>query len=318
MKIGLIGYGSIGKRHVKNLFSLGYKDITLLREKGCGNEFNLKEENDLNSFASNNFNFIIISNPSSFHFRTALPFIKSNDNLLIEKPAVFKKSEYLAMKELINRYTGFGMVAYNMRFHPSIKRIREIIESGLLGKIYSSRFFVGQYLPEWRPDQDYRIGVSASRSLGGGVVFELIHEIDMAVYLFGKPVSKVSSIALRLSTLEIETEDISEILFLSEKSVIISVHQDYLNRDYRRTIEIVGENGTLDCDLKRSAIKVVSESGRLMLDEVIPFTRNDMYLNLMKYYINCIINRELPVPDLNTGLESVRIAIEVKETNNLD
>jgi predicted dehydrogenase len=318
MKVGLIGYGSIGRRHVQNLVSLGYKDITLLREKGHGNEFDLKEEHDFNTFAGKDFSFIIISNPASFHYKTALPLIKANCNLLIEKPLVFDKSDYLAMKELISSYTGYGMVAYNMRFHPCIERIREIIGSGLLGRVYSSRLFVGQYLPEWRPDQDYRTGVSALKSLGGGVVFELIHEIDMAVYLFGKPVSSVSSVAIKSSDLEIETEDISEILFLSETNVIISIHQDYLNREYRRTIEIVGEKGTLDCDLKTSEIKIVSGNGKAVQMETLPFMRNDMYLNLVKYYTDCLINRELPVPDLNTALESVRIALEVKETNNLN
>lgn len=318
MKIGLIGYGSIGRRHVKNLVSLGYTDITLLREKGHGNEFDLKEEHDFDTFARNDFSFIIISNPASFHFRTVLPFIKSNRNLLIEKPVVSVKSEYLAMKELISSYTGYGMVAYNMRFHPCIKRIREIIGRGLLGRVYSSRFFVGQYLPEWRPDQDYRTGVSALKSLGGGVVFELIHEIDMAVYLFGKPVSSVSSVAIKSSDLEIETEDISEILFLSETNVIISIHQDYLNRDYRRTVEIVGEKGTLDCDLKTSEIKIVSGNEKTISGETIPFMRNDMYFDLVKYYTDCITKGELPVPDLGTALESVRIALEVKEINNLN
>lgn len=317
MKVGLIGYGSIGKRHVKNLLTLNYPDITLFREKGRGNEFNLKEEYDFDSFAKKDFNFIIISNPTTFHFKTALPFIKSNSNLLIEKPVVFEKAEYLAMKKLLKEYCGFGMVAYNMRFHPCVTKVKQIINDGSLGKVYSSRFFVGQYLPDWRPDQDYRTGVSALKNLGGGVVFELIHEIDMALFLFGKPVSEVSSVALRLSALEIETEDISEIMFLSENNVIISIHQDYLNRDYRRTIEIVGEKGTLYCDLKTSGIKIISEKGSILLDEIIPFERNDMYLNLMKFYTECLINRKLPVPDILTSMESVKVALEVKKTNQL-
>lgn len=318
MKAGLVGYGSIGKRHVQNLIALGFDDITLFREAGRGNEYNLREEYDFGTFSRENFDFILISNPSTFHYKTALPLIMSNRNLLIEKPIVCERDEYSALTGLLSGYTGIGMVAYNMRFHPCIRKIRQIIDDGILGKLYSARFFVGQYLPEWRPGRDYRTGVSALRSLGGGVVFELIHEIDLALFLFGKPRSEISSVALKSSALEIETEDISEILFLSDTSVIVSIHQDYLNRDYKRTIEIVGEHGTLNCDLKVSGIKIVSEKGKVLADEILPFERNDMYLNLMKYYTGCILRGEPAVPDLGAGLESVKIALEVKKTNKLD
>lgn len=318
MRAGVVGYGSIGRRHVQNLLALGIDDITLLRERGKGNDYSLKEEYDLGKFSREEFDFVIISNPTTFHFQTALPFISRNRNLLIEKPVVFEKEEYTALKERLSGYTGIGMVAYNMRFHPCIRKIRQIVDDGILGKVYSARFFVGQYLPEWRPDKDYRTGVSALRSLGGGVVSELIHEIDMALFLFGKPRSGVNSIALKTSALEIETEDISEILFLSDSDVIVTIHQDYLNRDYRRTIEIVAENGTLYCDLKVPEIKIVSEKGKILAEEKLPFERNDMYLNLMKYFTGCILSGEPAVPDLGTALESVLIALEVKRTNNLD
>jgi len=317
MKVGLIGYGSIGRRHVKNLLALGYSDITLLREKGKGNESGLAEEYDPDIFAGHDFDFIIISNPSTFHYKTALPFLKASRNLLIEKPLVFGREEYTAMQGLLAGYRGLGMVAYNMRFHPCILRIKEIIDGGLMGKPYSARFFVGQYLPDWRPGQDYCTGVSALKDLGGGVVSELIHEIDMALFLFGKPRSEILSFAGRVSDLSIETEDISEILYQSDSDVIISVHQDYLNRSYRRTVEIVGELGSMFCDLKTSAISIISGDGVILHQEEIPFERNDMYLNMMRYYTDCIKWGRKPVPDFRTALESVRIALEVKEANNL-
>lgn len=317
MKIGLAGYGSIGKRHIRNLLSLGFSDIILYRSIGRGNEFSLREEHDFKSFLKNDFDFVIISNPTTYHSQTALPLIKSNRNLLIEKPLVFRRDEFEGMKMLLPGYLGLGMVAYNMRFHPAVSRVKELMMSGVLGNVWSARFFVGQYLPEWRPDQDYRKSVSALYDLGGGVVLELIHEIDLALYLFGKPGGRVFSVARRSSDLEIETEDIAETLFLSEKNVIISIHQDYLNRDYRRLIEIVAENGTLCCDLKKSSIQVVSEKGSLMLDETIPFERNDMYLAMMKYYINCLTENKKPAPDLIESLDSISVALEVKEANNL-
>ncbi len=317
MKIGLIGYGSIGRRHISNLISLGFNDITLFREIGRGNQEGLREIFNYNDFINEEFDFIIISNPTSFHFTTMLPLLEKDSNILVEKPLVFRNEEYDALKKILPGYMGKGMCAYNMRFHPCVNRIKEICSDNTLGKIYSARLFVGQYLPDWRPGQDYRKGVSALRSLGGGVVLELIHEIDMALYLFGKPVSEICSIAGKLSSLEIETEDMAEIMFRTEKNIIVSIHQDYLSRGYKRTIEIIAENGSLICDLKRSEISVTDRDGKQSETEMIPFERNDMYLGLMDYYTGCILNDRDPVPGLRESLEAVRVALEVKTVNKL-
>ena len=249
MKVGLIGFGSIGKRHVNNLLELGVKEITLMRDKGRGNEHGLKEVYDFDTFLESDFDFVIVSNPTTFHAGTLKPLIRNNMNLLVEKPLVYTPDEYSELKEMLTSYTGKGMIAYNMRFHPCIVKVKEILEKKITGDVYSARLFVGQYLPEWRPGTDYRTGVSALKELGGGVVLELIHEIDLALYLFGKPATGIFSFAGKASSLEIETEDISEILWRSRENTIVSVHQDYLSRHYMLYIELFGGNGTLFCYL---------------------------------------------------------------------
>lgn len=317
MRIGIIGYGSIGKRHVKNLIETGFSDIILLREKGRGNDFGLKEYYDFESFSEVELDFVLVSNPSTLHFRTILPFIERNKNLLVEKPLVYTFEEYYALKKVLSDYKGKGMVSYNMRFHPGIIKVKELLSKGFIGKVYSARHFVGQYLPDWRPGTDYRKGVSALKALGGGVVMELIHEIDLAIYLFGKPAGEIYSIADKISNLETETEDISEILYRSDNNIIVSIHQDYLNRDYCRYIEIVGEKGTLTCDLKTSFITVKGPEGKMLLEEKAEFERNMMYLGLIKYYTKCLVDNIKPSPSFEEGLESVRVALEVKQKNML-
>jgi predicted dehydrogenase len=317
MKIGLIGYGSIGKRHAANLLELGQSDITLLRSIGSGNEQGLKETADINEFLSADFDCIIISNPTSKHLESMIPFIERDMNLFVEKPVVATREQSDQLKLLLNSYTGKGMVGFNMRFHPCIKKVKEITDSEIYGKPLFARLFVGQYLPDWRPGRDYRNGVSALRELGGGVVIELIHEIDLSLFLFGNPVNGIKSYAEKISGLEIETEDISEILFKSEKGILVSVHQDYLYRGYRRTIEVICENGTVNCDLKDSVIVVTGENGQEIYSERIPFERNDMYISMMRYYLSCLQGNIIPAPSLAESVGSFLIAADVKTENNL-
>jgi predicted dehydrogenase len=317
MKIGIVGYGSIGSRHAGNLIGLGYNDITLMRTQGKGNSLGLNEINDCDEFLSGKFDCVIVCNPTSLHFDTITPLIRENINILVEKPLVYLPNELESLTAMLSNYRGLGMVAYNMRFHPCIRRIKELINAGTLGSPLSARLSVGQYLPDWRPSHDYRTGVSALRSLGGGVVLELIHEIDMAIHLFGPPSSAIQSVAMRASALEIETEDISEILYVAANKTLVSIHQDYLNRTYRRNIEIMGSEATLDCDLKSASIKITGATDKIIAEETIPFARNDMYVSLIDYYTSCIRSSTQPEPSLSEGLVSVAAALKVKQQNNL-
>lgn len=317
LRAGIIGYGSIGRRHAGNLLQLGINDITLLRTVGSGNSHGLKETTDSAGFMATPFDFVIVSNPSTMHFSAIMPLLAANTNMLVEKPPVFTGSEADALEAALPAYKGSAMVAFNMRFHPCTALIKDIIDSGMLGTVWSARLFVGQYLPDWRPGTDYRTGVSALKKLGGGVVLELIHETDLAIHLFGAPAEPPKSVAARISDLQIETEDIAEILYRSDRNIIVSIHQDYLSRAYRRTISISGSEGALRCDLKEAAITVTGRDGTVILAKTIPFERNDMYLSMMKYYTGCLTSHTAPVPSLTEGLQAVRLALGVKNDNNL-
>ena len=70
MKVVLIGFGSSGKRHVKNLINMGIRNIILFRRLKKGNEFNLNEISDFDEIIRINPDFVIVSNPTAFHFET--------------------------------------------------------------------------------------------------------------------------------------------------------------------------------------------------------------------------------------------------------
>jgi predicted dehydrogenase len=313
MKIGLIGYGSIGKRHISNLNSFGYWDISLFREKGKGNQHGLKEFYDFNEFISIDYDFIILSNITSLHFKYIKTLVQKNLNILVEKPIVSTLTELFELQQLLPHYTGLGMVAYNTRFHPCVMEIKQIIEKDIIGKPLYARFFIGQYLPDWRPNFDYRESFSAKKSLGGGVASELIHEVDLAIELFGKPKGEIKSIVSKISELEIETEDVADYLYISSNDVVISIHTDYFYRGYKRQFEIVGSNANISCDLFSATIIVTGPENHKILEKDFPsFQRNDMYMLLLQYYLGCINNKVEPNPSLENGLLSVEIVENAK------
>ena len=103
---------------------------------------------------------------------------------------------------------------------------------------------MGQYLPDWHPNEDYRQGYSANRPLGGGVLLDLIHEIDLLYSWFGKP-DDGQSHRRHAVDLEIDTEDTAAIVCRFAGGVIGSIQLDYVQRVPLRNGFIIGEAASL-------------------------------------------------------------------------
>ena len=312
MKFGVIGYGSIGQRHVHNLLALGKEDIILLRKIGSGNELGLREFTNMVTFLDARLDAVIIANPTSLHSEYLRRALALNMNVLVEKPLVATLGEWQALHNQLRTYTGIGMTAYNMRFHPFVQETQRVVTGDEVGRIYSARFFVGQYLPDWRPGTDYSKSYSASLEMGGGVLFDLIHEIDLACFLVGEPVGRVDARIERLSDLHIETEDVAELLYQTTRKTLVSIHLDYLTRGYQRYIEIIGERGSLHADLYTNEVIVTSSDGEVKTKSFPEFSRNNMYFDMLHSFIKCIEENRKPVTSLETGMVSNRIAIDIR------
>jgi predicted dehydrogenase len=314
MRFGIIGFGSIGRRHAENLQILGIHDVVLLREMGSGNHLDLKEVPDLEAFLGSGVDQVILSNPTSMHMAYLDKLMDRDINILSEKPLLGRAEEIEEMVSRLSGYKGLGMVAYNMRFHPCIRELKNILDERALGNVYSARLFVGQYLPDWRPKGDYRQTYSALKALGGGVGLDLIHEIDLAIHLFGDVGEHFFAMADRVSQLEIDTEDLVEILYKSKQGQFVSIHLDYLTRGYRRDILITGEFGELRVDLGLATMELKDLSGRVAERWSFPdFKKNDMYLDLLRTFIAFIKKGSTPSPSFQDGLVSNKVAFKARE-----
>ena len=135
MKFGVIGYGSIGQRHVRNLISLGYEEIILLRKIGSRNDYDLEEFTEIEIFLDAQPDAVIITNPTSLHAEYLTRIISQNLDVLVEKPLVATLEEWQSLQDQLLNYTGIGMAAYNMRFHTCVCETHQILNRNELGKI---------------------------------------------------------------------------------------------------------------------------------------------------------------------------------------
>jgi predicted dehydrogenase len=283
----VVGLGSIAKRHINNLTKL-YPEITVICVSASGRSIETDEVNafvttdSLESLDLDAFDIAIVASPAPFHLTHARPLVSANIPVLIEKPLCSYLSE-LHYPIFFKPEAKIG-VGYNLRFMPSAQRVKQILNEGLLGQISTVFSEVGQYLPDWRPNSDYRTGVSAQRKLGGGALLELSHELDYLNWMFGG-FTQVLGKMRTSKQLEIDVEDSVDALLINDESVLFHLHLDFLQKKPSRSLKIIGQNGTLIWDLIANQVVVTDSKqvSQIMFSDP-GYDRNEMYLEQLRAF----------------------------------
>ncbi len=331
----MVGLGSIGQRHVRNLRMLVGEDLDLItaRTRGLNNmisetmdskqcddlaqEYGIRTFDSINEALGERPNMVFVTNPTSLHVKTAMTAVLSGCSVFVEKPL----SHNMAMiGDLIDRTEASGittMVGYQMRFHPCLIRLREAISQRELGNIYAVRAEVGEYLPNWHPYENYRDTYASKRNLGGGVILTQIHEFDYLYWLFGLP-RRVFALGGTLSALDIDVEDVSSVLLDCEVNgarIPIHVHQDYLQNPPARTCHIIGENGKIFVDLLANTFSLFDRIGHRKEHLSFPqINRNELFIAELAHFVESV---EANIPSalpFREGAQSLRVALAVKQS----
>ena len=321
LKILVVGYGSIGKRHIRNLTKIKHieilvctknKEADILKKNGIKIfkyiTESLKEKPDVG----------IICNETSLHVKTAIKLAKYNCHLFIEKPLSNSLKDTDILLNLIKKKKLITIVGCDMRFHKCIQEIKKIIERGDVGRIISVRAENGSYLPDWHTYEDYRDSFASKKKLGGGVVLTLIHEVDYLYWFFGK-VNEVSAITGKLSDLEISVEDFAAILLKFQKNIIAEVHLDYFQQPEFRNCKIIGTEGIIYLDSNSNEVKQYKNSKKKWITKLKykNFQRNNQFIYELEHFLNCIKTNKQTINPIEDGIKTLKIALAVKKSSLL-
>lgn len=317
MKLLVVGLGSIGQRHLRNLRELAALEIIAYRVRGYPLSPELQgdwltQTSDLEKAFALRPVAALVCNPPSCLLDVALAAARAGCHLFIEKPLSHSLDGVDELISLVREKKLVSLVGFHLRFHPGLQLVKSLLVEGRIGRIISIRAQVGQYLPDWHPWEDYRQGYSARRDLGGGVILDLIHELDYVRWL-GGAIKRVVCFAEHTSSLEINTEDMAEILLRFENGAIGSVHVDYVQRAPSRSCRIVGEAGTVIWDYFSDEVRLfeVGQSDWQVFSRQVR-QRNEIYLEEMRHFLACLEGREKPVVDVEEGARILRLALTAR------
>jgi predicted dehydrogenase len=314
----VIGCGSIGKRHVRNLRTLGVRDIlaydTQPARRDEAAHLGVETWDSLAAIWQGRPAVCVITTPTSLHLSLALEAAGRGCHLFIEKPLSNNWRDVEGLLESVRRRQLVTLVGCNMRFHPGLRVVKNLLQDRAVGRVVSARVEVGQYLPDWHPAEDYRTSYSARRDLGGGVVLDAIHEIDYIRWLIGEAAG-VTCITGKLSGLEIDTEDTAALLLRFDNGAIGEVHLDYVQRAYSRTCQIIGDEGTIHWDYSEGVVRWYSAHHRRwqIFSNPSDWEPNHMYVEEMKHFRRCLAGEAEPELSVFEAAKVLRIALTAKE-----
>lgn len=299
MKICMIGLGSIGQRHIKNISRLLEErktdySIDALRSsrRELPKDVEVLLQNQYFSYEElpANYDVIFITNPTGEHYAAIKNVSKKTKAMFIEKPvfseAMSEKSIDNILEDLQLNKEGIYYVACPLRHKAALQYIKDEISRG--EEVYAARAISTSYLPEWRKGIDYRNTYSANRALGGGVTLDLIHEWDYLTYLFGMP-QKVFHLEGRYSRLEIDCEDTS--LYMADYgNMTVEVHLDYYGRFPERKLELYCKDYRMDVDLIRNVVEYKCADPEN--NRTVSFPQEDIYCNEMNYFLDLLAGRK--------------------------
>lgn len=314
-RILIVGLGSIGIRHLRLARELlPSADIRVLRHQVCDSM--PEHANGCFSNLEQAVNFApqiaVIANPASHHVAVAQALAEAGVHLLVEKPLSATVDGVSKLLETCCEQKTVLLTGYNLRFLLSIQRFRDLLGESLIGNVLSVRCEIGQYLPSWRPDSDYRQGVSARQELGGGALLELSHELDYMRWIFGE-VDWVKATLSRQSSLEIDVEDTAHLTMgfastANGNKLIGTVNLDFIRHDTTRLCTAIGEKGSLRWNGLTGVVELYN-AGAKEWQEIFrhQHQRDESYLAEWNNFIDCVTEYKTPYITGEDGLKVLQI-----------
>ncbi|TXG87941.1 MAG: Gfo/Idh/MocA family oxidoreductase [Thermomicrobiales bacterium] len=335
MKVLFAGLGSIGQRHVRNLRALMDEQVEILAYRANGDSpvlnadmtvkqgatlestYNIRPFSNLDDALGQKPDAVFVTNPNSLHLSVALAAAEAGCHLFIEKPLADSLDGVEELIEIVERKNLVAFVAYQFRFHPGLRWIKNLLEERRLGRLAAVHIVNGEYLPDWHPYEDYRQSHAARRALGGGALRIQTHEFDYALWLFGMP-RRLYAVGGHLSGLELDVEDsVSVLLSCEDRGGVfpVHIHLDYLQRPPQRICEVIGDAGKVHYDFYSNQVVFHDVKSRTTQQiQFHGFERNQMFVDELRHFLACLRGETQPLVDLRESVRSLRFSLLADES----
>ena len=323
MRYLVIGSGSIGKRHTRNLRAIGVAPENIfavdtradrrdeMKAIGVGATYASFDE----ALAAGRYDAALVCSPTALHIPQAIALAERGTHILMEKPLAHDLTGIEDLRRAVADNGVQVLMAYIFRFAPTVAKAKELLDSGIIGKVLYVRGEFSEYLPDWHPYEDYRSFYMAEKSQGGGSILDQSHVMDLIHFLLGGFAS-VSCFNSHVSDLELKADDVAEMIIRLKSGVLASVHTDIFGRDHKKFIEIKGERGNILWDHYAGAVTHYDAQTKSQhVFKKFPADFNLAYIAELNHFIACCQGREKPLASLQDGIETMELILAAEKSH---
>jgi len=320
MKFLIAGFGSIGRRHFRNLLTLGEKDIIFYRtHQSTLDQAELsgfQVETSLEAALAHRPDAVIVANPTALHLDVAIPAAQQGCHLLLEKPISHNLERVGELEAALKSGGGQALMGFQYRFHPGLRQVEHWLRDKAAGRLFSASVCWGEFMPGWHPWEDYRRSYSARADLGGGVVLTLCHPFDYLRWLLGD-IRSLSAFTGKISDLDIAVEDMADVLLKFDGGTSASVHLDYYRQPGEHSLDLVCSDGTIRWDNTTSSASLYRADEKSWMEAPAPagFERNALFMDEMAHFLRVMRGEESPLCSLADGVRTLEVTLAVHRSS---
>ena len=319
----VVGGGSVGKRHLGNLLGLGVIKVAVVDPRDdrrleirehFGDIMTYKTEEE--AYKAGGYDIVVVCNPPAFHIESADRAVREGAHVLIEKSISNKVEEVEDFLKKADKAGKVVSVCYMYRFFDTLKHIKELLEDGVLGKVFSAQMTFSEYLPDWHPWEKPSDWYASQKALGGSELLDENHTVDWARWFFGE-ITEVSGHVDRASNVTIDSDDFAEFTCFHDSGVVSQIHQDAFGRKPRKDMWIMGEKGTIFWDSYMGGNSVELHLGGTGKVDIFKggVSRDEAFFDLLYDFLQCVSSGKKPVISGWDALKTLKVCAAVEKSS---
>jgi UDP-N-acetylglucosamine 3-dehydrogenase len=308
-KVLVVGTGSIGLRHARLCMERGDLIVECCDSREAGLEEakrtlgDVRCWNSLDEALTAKPDIVIVATPHDHHEPVAVAAMKAGAHVLCEKP-MSHSAEAAAHMLRVQRETGRTLrIGYNMHFHPAIRRLKQLIDDGVLGTPALARYVVGSY---------FTLECSRSRhqrDLFGAIIMDYAHGLDLMLWLLKRTPAGVYARGIQAGNVELTSNpNVLSSIFDYAEPLLAEIQINYLAKPQADVVEVVGDDAMASVVMGTSEVTVRHRVKDTLTKEILPYERDDMYRGQIQGLLDVIDGKEADMTTGEQGAASVALA----------
>jgi predicted dehydrogenase len=321
IRVLLIGAGGIAYRHAAALNS--FENVIFDIYDPYINSINKKIQimNNFGYLIKNlklisNYSGLIVCSPTNTHLFYLKKFSRLNIPILVEKPLSIPNESFKKLNlEIFDNPKLFG-VAFPRVFSKGYIKIKEIIDSDVLGRIRLINLNFSQDFRKFRPD--YQKTYYAKIESGGGFITDaLSHHINLIDKLIGMP-THVLAMSDRMVLENVEGEDMSYLLLKYQDGLAACLRGNQFQKPNEDSIEVIGENGSIKYDRINGILSVYDCKTSNWNNELLLDSWDEIIKNQIFNFLNVIEKKAIFHNSIIDGVNNLKIILAAKKSIKMD